>query len=102
MSKYMMVLILAGVVPFLLSFWPKLRFYRNILALLYSIGLIIVIFGAWDVFATWCGHWYFNQGGVWPIRIINLPVEEVLFFVVIPFCCIFTWETIQYLKTRLK
>ncbi len=67
-----------------------------------SIGLIVVIFGAWDVFATYRGHWHFNPDGVWSPKIINLPIEEVLFFVVIPFCCIFTWEAINYIKDRMK
>jgi len=89
-------------VPFILSFWPPLKFYRNLRSLVISISLIVAIYGAWDVFATYRGHWYFNPEGVWGFRIINLPLEEVLFFVVIPFCCIFTWEALKYLKARLK
>ena len=102
MSKYMLVLVLSGAIPFLVSFWPPLKFWRNWRALLYTIGLILIIFGAWDIFATWRGHWQFNPAGVWPIRVINLPLEEILFFVVIPFCCIFTWEAIRYIKTDTK
>lgn len=102
MSAYMRVLILSGIVPFALSFWPALKFYCNLRSLFYSIGLMLIIFGGWDVFATYRGHWSFNPQGVWPVRIVNLPVEEVLFFVVIPFCCIFTWEAIRYIKERLK
>lgn len=98
----MMVLFISGLVPFILSFWPPLKLYRNISALFLSLLLIVIIFGAWDVFATYRGHWYFNPEGVWNFRIINLPLEEVLFFVVIPFCCIFTWEAIKYLSGRLK
>ena len=98
----MMVLLLSGSVPFLLSFWPALKFYRNIRALLITIALIVVIFGSWDVLATFRGHWFFNPEGVWDMRLINLPLEEVLFFVVIPFCCIFTWEAIQHLKAKWK
>ena len=101
MSKYMFVLTLSGIVPFILSFFPPLRIYKNIRALLYSITLILVIFGTWDVFATFRGHWYFNPNGVWELRIVNLPIEEVLFFVIIPFCCIFTWEVINYIKHKL-
>lgn len=101
MSKYMIVLILSGMAPFILSFYPPLKFYRNRRALLYSIGLIVTIFGIWDIFATARGHWYFSPQGVWPLRVINLPLEEILFFVVIPFCCIFTWEAILYIKKRL-
>jgi len=94
----MLALVIAGILPLILSFWPALKFYRHWRALIYTLGLIILIFGAWDVFATWRGHWYFNPQGVFALRIINLPVEEVLFFIVIPFCCIFTWEALKYLK----
>ena len=93
--------LILGIVPFLLSFFPPLRLYRNMRALFYSITLILVIFGAWDIFATFRGHWYFNPTGVWELRVVNLPIEEVLFFVIIPFCCIFTWEAINYIKHKL-
>jgi len=102
MSKYMVVLILSIAMPFILSFWPGLKFYHNIRSLFISVSLIVIIFGSWDIFATYRGHWYFNPSGVWGFRIINLPLEEVSFFVVIPFCCIFTWEAIKYLRERFK
>ena len=101
MSAYMSVLVWAGILPLLLSFWPPLKFWRKGRALFLSIGLIVGIFGAWDVFATLRGHWYFSPRGCWDFRIINLPLEEVLFFVVIPFCCIFTWEAVNYIKQKL-
>jgi len=100
MSRYSIVLLLAFIVPFCLSLWPPLKFYRKPLALLISITLILLIFGAWDVFAAWRGHWSFNPQGVWNFRVINLPIEEVLFFVIIPFCCLFTWEAIKFIKER--
>jgi lycopene cyclase domain-containing protein len=98
----MLVLILSGILPFCLSFYPPLRFYRHRRALFCSIGLVLLIFGVWDIFATYRGHWYFNPQGVYAFKIINLPIEEVLFFVVIPFCCIFTWEAINYIKQKTK
>ncbi|MCX5897068.1 MAG: lycopene cyclase domain-containing protein [Proteobacteria bacterium] len=100
MSAYMYVLIISGIIPVLASFWPPLRFYRNIKALLYSITLIVILFWLWDVFAIYRGHWWFNPAGVWQARIFNMPVEEGLFFVVIPFCCIFTWEVVNYLGKK--
>jgi len=102
MSKYAWVLVLSAAVPLLLSFYPKLKFYKNLSSLLYTISLIVIIFGFWDVLATQRGHWSFNPAGVWNIRVINLPLEGVLFFVVIPFCCIFTWEILNYLFKRRK
>ena len=94
----MAVLLLSGILPFIFSFWPPLRFWSHWRALACSIGIIFAIYGSWDVFAAWRGHWYFNPEGVWGFRLAGLPLEEVLFFIVIPFCAIFTWEAINYLK----
>jgi len=98
----MVVLIVSGSVPFVVSFWPALKFYRNIRGLVYSISSIMFLYGAWDVFAVYRGHWFFNPTGVWRLRIVNLPIEEALFFVVIPYCCILTWEAMQYLFKRSR
>jgi lycopene cyclase domain-containing protein len=102
MSNYAFLLLFSVAVPLFLSFWPPLKFYRNLKALILTILMIVVIFGAWDVFATYKGHWYFNPKGVWNLKILNLPIEEWLFFIVIPFCCIFTWEALKYIRGRIK
>ncbi len=98
----MWVLILSAAFPLLLSFYPPLKFWRNFRALISSIGLLVLIFGSWDIFAAWRGHWYFNRAGIIGPKIANLPVEEWLFFIVVPFCCIFTWEALKYIKRRGK
>jgi lycopene cyclase domain-containing protein len=98
MSSYMLVLVISGIVPLLASFYPPLGFYKHGRALLASIAIILVAFGLWDIYATWRGHWRFDSASVWKWRVINLPVEEVLFFIVIPFCSIFTWEIVNYFK----
>ena len=98
----MLVLLIAGAVPFFLSFFPPLRFYEHFRALVYSISLIVLIFVSWDIFAVWRSHWYFDPYSVWDFRFFNLPVEEVFFFVIIPFCCIFTWEVILYIKSKIR
>ena len=102
MSKYMAVLIISFSFPLMFSFYPALKFWRNAKALAFSLSMIIVIFGAWDVFATWRRHWYFNPEGIFGFRIINLPIEEWLFFIVIPFCCVFTWEALKFIKGKFK
>ena len=102
MSEYMTVLIIAFLPPFFLSFYPGLKFYNNIKALFKSIFLVVILFGAWDVFAAFRGHWSFNEAYVWHFKILNLPLEEVLFFVLIPFCCIFSWEVVKFYKRKLR
>lgn len=102
MSQYMTILVLSLSVPLVLSFWPPLGFYRHLRALLKVLLMELFIFGGWDVFAVWRGHWAFNAPGVGSARIINLPLEEVLFFLVIPFCCLFTWEALKFISRRLR
>ncbi|MFH1691202.1 MAG: lycopene cyclase domain-containing protein [Candidatus Omnitrophota bacterium] len=100
MSKYMVVLMLSLSVPLVCSFWPPLKFYSHFRALLCSIFSVALIYGAWDVVAVYRHHWFFNPDGIWSFKIINLPVEEVLFFIVIPFCCIFTWEAVLFIMKK--
>ena len=100
MSKYMIALVLAGFFPLILSFYPPLKFWRNFRSLILSIILIVLTFGTWDVWATWRNHWFFNNSGISGWKIINLPLEEWLFFVVIPFCCIFTWEALKFIAKK--
>jgi len=98
----MIVLVLSVSVPLFLSFRLPLGIWRNFRALFASLALIVAIFGTWDMLAARRGHWYFNPDGVCGFYIANLPLEEWLFFVVIPFCCIFTWEALRYMKEKAK
>ncbi|MDD5077625.1 MAG: lycopene cyclase domain-containing protein, partial [Candidatus Omnitrophica bacterium] len=100
--KYLGLLILSGIVPLLLSFYPPLKFWRNARALFFTLMLILLVFGSWDVFAAWRGHWYFDSAGVFRVRLFGLPLEEWLFFIVIPFCCVFTWEALKFIRGKFR
>ncbi len=101
MSAYFLVLLFSLCLPLFLSFYPPLKFYQKTPKLLFSILLTVFLFGLWDVIATARGHWWFEPDKICGIHFINLPLEEWLFFIVIPFCCLFTWETIKYFKKVL-
>ena len=40
--------------------------------------------------------WSFNNDYVSGIYLLNLPIEEWLFFLIIPFCCVFIYESTKY------
>lgn len=94
--EYFLVLSLSVIAPFILSFSKNLDFYKFPLRLILSIGIPFVLFIVWDMIVTARGHWSFNPEYITGIKIYNLPVEEVLFFIIIPFCGIFTWECVRY------
>lgn len=102
MSTYFTVLLISLVLPLALSFYRGLHFYRHWPALLCSITAVTLSFGLWDVVAVYRGHWHFDEQAIMGARILNLPFEEILFFIVIPFCCIFSWETVLFLKGRMR
>jgi len=77
-------------IPFLFSFHPKLKFYKKWKALFLAIPLTMLIFTPWDVFFTQQGFWGFNETYFLNVRILGLPLEEWLFFICIPYACVFT------------
>jgi len=61
--------------------------------MLIAIVIPAIPFLLWDALVTGA-HWHFNPEYVSGINIINLPIEEILFFITVPFACLFTWEMI--------
>jgi len=100
--EYLIVLAVSFIAPFILSFSRKMDFYKYPLRLTLAIGIPFVLFIIWDIIATSRGHWSFNQNYTIGFKIYNLPIEEVLFFIIIPFCGLFTWESVKYFTREKK
>ncbi|MEO8513826.1 MAG: lycopene cyclase domain-containing protein [Ignavibacteria bacterium] len=95
-TEYFIVLIISLAAPLILSFSKKMDFYKYPSRLVLSILLPFILFTIWDIFVTARGHWSFNPLYTVGFRIFGLPIEEILFFIVIPFCGLFTWESVKY------
>jgi lycopene cyclase domain-containing protein len=94
-SLYLLVDFLTVLVPFLFSFHPKLKFYKHFKAFFFANFLAGFVFVVWDVFFTKLGVWGFNPNYVTGFYFFRLPIEEILFFVCIPFACVFTYHCLD-------
>jgi lycopene cyclase domain-containing protein len=98
MSEYLIMDLIIFSGPFLASFDSNLRFIRYWRIALVSITLIGAVYIAWDIWATSRGHWQFNPEYVASFRFFGLPIEEILFFMVVPYAGLFIWKTIQFYR----
>jgi len=102
MSLYLYINIMIILFPLLFSFEKRIKYYSKIKYLLISILIVGSLFVFWDMFATYRGHWSFNPNYVLGIKILGLPFEEILFFITVPFSCIFAYEGIKYFLDESK
>lgn len=57
---------------------------------------VVVVFGAWDEWAIHQGTWYYDSNYLVGVRLPgHLPLEELLFFLVIPTCAVLTLEAVR-------
>jgi len=91
--EYLIFNFLVVLVPIIYSFEKRLFFiskWRFVCpALLISLPPYII----WDIIVTG-EHWHFNPKYTLDFQIARLPIGEWLFFLTIPFACLFIWEVI--------
>lgn len=93
---YLIINLFTISIPLLRSFEPKVRFISRWKGLLLGISVTGFVFIVWDVAFTAMGIWGFNEAYLTGINIGNLPIEECLFFVTVPFACLFIYEALNY------
>src|SRR5688572_187164 len=94
---YLTVDLVTILFPFLFSFYSKANFSKKWKYLWVAILIPGTIFIIWDEWFTQLGVWGFNQKYLSGLYIGSLPLEEILFFICIPYACVFTYETSSYL-----
>nr|WP_320021387.1 lycopene cyclase domain-containing protein [uncultured Draconibacterium sp.] len=102
MSLYFILLTASGAVPLLLSFDKRLQFYKQWKYVFPSILLVALVYIVFDVNFTNQGIWGFNPKYLSGIYLFTLPLEEILFFIVIPYASIFLHESIREYFPKLE
>lgn len=92
---YLLINFFTVIICFVFSFHPKIQFNRHFRAFFLAAFLVGSIFVLWDAWFTGMGVWWFNEKYVLGVKILELPIEEIMFFVCIPFACVFTYYALD-------
>ena len=82
--------------PLAQSFERRIYYYKKWNFLLTSILLMMLLFIPWDIWFTHWSVWQFNNDYICGLKLFLLPIEEWLFFIIIPFACVFIHEVLNY------
>jgi lycopene cyclase domain-containing protein len=93
---YLILLVGSISVPLFLSFDKKVKYHKNLKYIFPAILITAAIFWIWDVWFTTTNVWSFNQEFTLGVNILEMPIEEWLFFIVVPYCCLFIYEVLKF------
>ena len=102
MDRWQYVLVLAACLAITLPlevFRPGV--YRQAGRAMRAVLPVAAVFVLWDEVAVWAHIWTFNRdyitGSAIPVR---MPIEGVLFFLVIPLCALLTYNAVNAILER--
>lgn len=86
-----------------LEFWLAARVYRRPRRMFLAVVPVALLFVLWDLLAIRRDHWTFSPrfttGLVLPG---GIPLEEIVFFIVIPVCALLTYEGVGTVLKRMR
>lgn len=103
MDRYQYLVLMAAclAVTLPLEFVLRARVYRRPVRLLRALIPVVVVFSIWDVVGIVRDHWWYSSTYTTGVLLppFGMPLEELVFFLVIPLCGLLTWEAVGTVLT---
>lgn len=99
---YLLLMAACILITLPLEFLLRARVYRRPLRLALALLPTVAIFVVWDVVGILRDHWSYSPRHTTGIMLGVMPLEELVFFLVIPICGLLTYEAVGYVLGRLR
>lgn len=96
MSLYFILLFITISFPAAFSWDNRFKYFSKIKALIPALSITALFFIIWDIIFTRNKIWGFSELHTSNVKLFYLPIEEWLFFFVIPYSCLFIYESVKY------
>ncbi len=101
MNLYLWILLAITALPLALSFDRRVHYVDRWPVVFAAAAVVGIPYLAWDVLKTEAGVWGFSEEHAGALRILGLPLPEILFFIAVPFSCLFIYEVVRtYFRSR--
>jgi len=80
------------IIALLFSFNKKIKFYENFFAYLFSVSIVSTSYLIWEILSVNRGDLSFSATQTTKFYIFKLPIEELLFFLIVPYVVILIYE----------
>ncbi len=102
-GQYLLVMAACVLVTLPLEFLFRARVWRRPRRLLQALLPVVLVFVAWDAVGIARGHWWYSPAYTTGILLpFRLPLEELVFFVVVPLCGLLTYEAVGTVLQRSR
>ena len=97
LDHFQYLLLMAGclLITLPLEFVLGARVYRRAAGLAFALIPVVIIFSVWDIIGILRDHWSYSARFTTGVKLIfGMPIEELVFFIVVPICGLLTYEAV--------
>lgn len=99
---YLLLDVFSFLIPFLFSFERKrmhfIQHWKAYFTAIFSVGIFFIL---WDSYFAYKDVWGFNDQYLIGLKILKLPIEEWLFFLLIPYASVFIHYSLKYFLPKI-
>ena len=96
-ATYLVLMAACVAVTLPLELVLKAEVYRRPRRWLAALVPVFLVFSLWDWAASRRGHWAYSPRYTTGIEVLGLPLEELVFFLVVPTCALLTYQAVTRL-----